>query len=101
MKKINRIPVFLRSVLCSYDLRKMSLEKDKETIITRILNYGDWNDLKWLYSAYTENDIKRVVTHPFRGSWFVKALNFWEKMLNLRLPDKIRKKALLDINPNF
>jgi hypothetical protein len=79
----------------------MDLDKDKETIITRVLNYGDWNDLKWLYSIYTENDIKKVVTNPFRGSWFVKALNFWETMLNLNLPDKIRKKALLDINPNF
>jgi hypothetical protein len=101
MKIRKRIPGFLRSVLCSYDLRKMDLDKDKEIIITRILNYGDWNDLKWLYSIYTEDDIKEVVTHPFRGSWFNKTLNFWEKMLNLNLPNKIRKKALLDINPNF
>ncbi len=98
---MDKVPGFLRSVLCSYDLRRMGLEKDKETIITRILNYGDWNDLKWLYSVYTENDIKRVVANPFRGSWFDKALNFWEKMLSLRLPHKIRKKALLHINPNF
>lgn len=100
-KRNNRLPKFLQFVLWSYDSNKIDLEKDKEIIITQILNYGDWQDLKWLYSVYNEGDIKRVVSHPSRGLWFEKVLNFWEKMFNLRIPKKVRQKAIFNINPQF
>lgn len=101
MKKRNKLPGFLQSVLWSYDLKQMDLEEDKEIIITQVLNYGDWKDLKWLYSVYSEDDIKEVVSHPRRGLWFEKVLNFWEIMLGIRLPKKVRQKAIFRIEPQF
>lgn len=101
MKRRYKLPSFLKSVLWSYDINEMDLGKDKETIIAQVLNYGDWKDLKWLYSVYTEEDIKKVVSHPRRGLWFEKVLNFWELMLNIRIPKKIRKKAIFHIEPQF
>lgn len=99
MNRKNKIPKFLQSVLWSYNINKMGLEEDKEIIITQVLNYGDWEVLKWLYSVYTENDIKKVVMNPGRGLWFDKVLNFWEKILNIHIPKKIRQKAIFNITP--
>lgn len=100
MKK-QKIPRFIAPCLWSYDIKKLSLEEDKELIITQVLNYGDEKRIEWLYSVYTEDDIKEVVSNPRRGLWFEKVLNFWEKMLDIRIPKKIRKKAIFNINPTF
>lgn len=99
MNKKNKLPKFLQSVLWSYNLNKMNLKEDKEIIITRVLNYGDWKDLKWLYSVYTENDIKKIILHARRGMWFKKVINFWEIVLNLHIPKKIKQKAIFNIHP--
>ena len=101
MKPKRTIPEFVAPSLWSYDIKKLNIEEDKELIITQVLNYGDERRIKWLYSVYTEDDIKRVVSNPGRGLWFEKVLNFWEKMLDIRIPKKVRKKAIFNINPQF
>ncbi|MBU4312109.1 MAG: hypothetical protein KJ706_05265 [Candidatus Omnitrophica bacterium] len=101
MKKRNRLPKFLQSVLWSYDLSEMDLKEDKDIIITQVLNYGDWKDLKWLYSVYSEDEIKEVVAHPGRGLWFERVLNFWEIMLGIRLPKKVKERAIFHIESQF
>ena len=101
MKKRKRLPKFLQSVLWSYDLNKMDLKEDGNIIIRQVLNYGDWKDLKWLYSVYSEDEIKEVVVHPGRGLWFERVLNFWEIMLRIRLPKKVKENAIFRIEPQF
>lgn len=98
---MKKIPGFLQSVLWSYDLKELDLKEDKGMIITQVLNYGDWKDLKWLYSVYTEKDIKEVLRHPRRGLWFERVLNFWEIMLKISIPKKIREKAIFRLQPQF
>jgi hypothetical protein len=94
-------PAFLRSILWSYDLNKVDLREDKKGIITQVLNYGDWKALKWLYSFYGEKEIKDVVSHPIKGLWFDKVLNFWQKMLDVALSSALKKKAIFRIEPVF
>lgn len=101
MKKRNKIPKFLQSTLWSYDLNQLDLKGDRKLVITQVLNYGDWKDLKWLYSVYTEKDIKEVVLHPSKGLWFEKVLNFWEVVLKIRIPKKLKEKAIFCIQPQF
>ncbi|MEW6089200.1 MAG: hypothetical protein AB1498_12945 [bacterium] len=101
MKTKQNIPEFIAPCLWSYNIKKLGTQEDKELIITQVLNYGDEKRIKWLYSVYTEKDIKEVVSHPRRGLWFDRVLNFWEKMLDIRIPKKIRQKAIFNINPAF
>ena len=84
----------LQGVLWSYDVRDLDLEKDKEYIITQVLNYGTWEDLKLLYKLYPEKDIKKVIRYPRRGVWFKKVLSFWTTVFNIRLKKDIFKKAI-------
>jgi hypothetical protein len=100
MKK-KKIPKFLKSVFWSYNIEDLDLKRDKELIITQVLNHGDWQKLKWLYSVYSDKDIKKVVSHPRRGLWFERTLNFWETVLNIHIPKKIRQKAIFNLHPDF
>ncbi len=95
----NKIPEFITPCLWSYDIRQMELEEDKELIITQVLNYGDAKRIKWLYSVYNEEDIKKVVSNPRRGLWFPKVLNFWETVLKIKIPRDKREKAIFKLCP--
>jgi len=91
----------LQKVLWSYDVRDLDLKKDKKYIITQVLNYGTWEDIKLLYKLYSEKDIKEVVKNPRRGVWFEKVLNFWTLMFNVRLKKDVWKKAIFLTSPKF
>lgn len=87
----------LQSVLWSYDVRDLDLEKDKEYIITQVLNYGTWEDVKLLFKLYSEEEIKEVVKNPRRGVWFEKVLNFWTLMFGIRLKKDVWEKAIFSL----
>jgi hypothetical protein len=93
-KKTKKVPRQFQRVLWSYDISKMDLEKDKKEIITQVLNYGTWEDLKLLYKLYPEKDIKKVIKNPQRGVWFKKVLNFWIKIYNIKLKKKVFERAI-------
>jgi len=99
MKK--KLPKFLQPMLWSYKLESLDKDKDKEYIITQVLNYGDWRSVKWVKKAYSDQTIKNIVLHPRRGQWFERVLNFWTQMFNIKIDPKEYKKAILDINPDY
>lgn len=99
MKK--QIPSFLQSVLWSYPIDALDLKQDKEYIITQILNYGDWQTVKWLRNIYGDKAIKAVIQHPGRGQWFERVFNFWEQIFNIKIDPQARKRAILDVNPDY
>lgn len=92
MKKA--IPQSLQAALWSYDLERLDIEKDKKLIITQVLNYGVLEDVKWLYSIYSEEDIKEVVKNPSRSRWFAKTLIFWLTVLDIKLPEDKKEAAI-------
>ena len=96
---MKKIPAKLQSVLCSYDMHKIDVDNSKKLIIQRVLNYGEWADLKWLYRTYSEEEIKKVVRNPSRGIWFENVLNFWCLMLNVKLPRSLRERAVFRLGP--
>ena len=98
--KRKKIPKYITPCLWPYDTDKLDLQKDKELIITQVLNRGDMKRIKWLYSTYGEEEIKKVITNPGRGMWSERVLNFWEIVLGICLPKKVREKAISSHYPN-
>ena len=101
MRSNKRIPPSLSSVLWSYNLEKLDLEKHKRLIITQVLNYGTWEEVKWLFSVYGEGEIRETLLNPIRGSWWPKVLNFWLTLLEIEIPEKVYKRAVIRIKPRF
>ncbi|HLD92139.1 MAG TPA: hypothetical protein VI795_01945 [Patescibacteria group bacterium] len=92
------LPKFLAPYLASYDLDKLDLEKNKEMIITEILNKGDGKALKWLANNYTKMDIKQTVATPMKGSWFRSVLKYWHKIFAIDPSPSQFNKAIIDFN---
>lgn len=100
MKSIKKsIPACIAHCLWSYDLSSIDAKRDRDLIITQVLNYGDWKGLKWLFQTYPEREIKNIIAHPRRGLWFKQVLNFWCLMLNIKLPAEVRERAIFRLGP--
>jgi len=95
------LPKFLQSALWSYDLKNMDAnnKSDKKIIIEQILNYGTWEQLKWLTKTYSWNEIKQIVKTPSRGIWKKDSLNYWLLFFNLKMPKIKREEALFSLIP--
>jgi hypothetical protein len=93
------IPIYLQTYLASYDLTRMSVERDKDIIITEILNKGDEEALKWLTSTYSKEEVKQMIVAPTRGMWMKRTLQYWMNMLDVTLDKEIFNKAILNLNP--
>jgi len=100
MKKIKKVPQSFQTALWSYDISRMNIDKAKKGIITQVLNYGTWDNLKLLFKIYPEKEIKKVIKNPSRGVWFEKVLNFWCTIFNIRLKKDVWEKAIFNINPH-
>lgn len=92
-----RIPGYVKAVLWSYKINELDLIEDREEIITRVLNYGDWEMVRWLFKTFGENEIKNVILHFRRGRWFEKVLNFWLTIFDIKPDEEILRKAVMDI----
>jgi len=95
-----KIPAKMKYLFWSYDIKSLDLKGDKSYIITQVLNYGDWEDVKWLYKIYSEEEIKAVLKNPRRGIWFEKVLNFWTVIFGIKLSKKVWDKAVMNIYPH-
>ena len=79
------IPEYVRSCLWSYNIEQLDREDDRERIITNVLNYGTAEAVHWLFSVYSREEIKEVVSRPLPGEWGKKSINFWSLMLEVPL----------------
>jgi len=94
--KIQILPKFLKPALWSYDISKMRLDNpsDKKEIITQVLNCGTDEQIEWLFKTYQSKEIRQVLKEPRRGTWYSKSLNFWTKILGIKISEKKFKKSL-------
>ena len=75
--------------LWSYDLQKINLKKDKNRIITNILNFGSKKATDLLFQVYSTKEIKQTLKNPMPGEWNDKSLNYWSIIFDLE-PKKIK-----------
>lgn len=83
------LPESVKSVLWSYDLKKIKPQTDKKRIILNVLNYGSQAATNWLFDFYSKDDIKNCVTSfGAKGELSPKSLNYWLLVLEID-PKKI------------
>jgi hypothetical protein len=70
--------------LWSYDVNSFDFKKDKERIITNVLNYGTKDATDLLRKIYNSNEIKAVIKNPKPGEWNDKSLNYWSIIYKIK-----------------
>ncbi len=83
---MKKIPKLLNTFFWDVDTSKLDMQKHKEYIIERILEFGDVPEINWMFSTYKKQDIVEVLKKSKRIS--EKSGNFFYKILNLEEPEE-------------
>jgi Family of unknown function (DUF6922) len=78
------IPASLKPYFQEYDLGELHLRRDADLVIQRTLEYGDWDEIRWLVQVYRRERIRRFLReHGER--WLTPAtFNYWRKLFGIR-----------------
>lgn len=80
------IPKNLQAVLWSADINKLDLDRDRGYIIHQIFCYSTVDDLRWLFSVYTKEElIDEFVNNPTK--MYPRAVFYFVKNYLLGLKD--------------
>jgi len=77
-------PPAVKAALWYLDMDRLDLQRDRERIVSNILNLGTHEALQWLFATYERSQIASVVQHPRPGEWNRKSLNFWSIIFGIR-----------------
>lgn len=72
----------LRPLFWDADWSKIDLKKHKTYVIERILELGDVDAVRWLFSAYSDAEIRTVLKTSRNIS--AKSTNYWSIILKDR-----------------
>jgi len=67
-----------------YDAEQLDLAGQADLIIQRTLEFGDWEDLCWLFATYGSKRICAFLRQ--RGERWLRppVFNYWRKLLRIR-----------------
>jgi len=64
--KRNKLPLFFKLILWSYDFNSINIEEDKRVIIINTINYGDLKHWRWIIKNYSKKSVKKILMEiPF------------------------------------
>jgi len=79
----SRLPDSLKKLFWDYDFKDITWEKDRDLIISRILSYGSYKDIKWLVRKLGTDELRCWITVRKGRGLDARQLRFWELVLDL------------------
>lgn len=78
------IPPGLHPYFQEYDVLALDLQRDANLIIQRTLEFGTWEEVRWIFSTLGSNRV-RLFLRQYGERW-LKPTNFhyWRKLLRIR-----------------
>ncbi len=78
-----RLPKWLNKLFWDYDFDSLSWENDRDLIIRRILESGNWKSIQWLRKTAGDSAILSwIESHKGRGL-DARKLRYWGVILNI------------------
>lgn len=73
------VPQDIADLLWNCDASKIDIERDTKTVIMAVVRLGDFDQIKWLFSQYGWDVVKRVIGEDYFGarSLPVSVRAFW------------------------
>ena len=79
-----RIPKGLAPHFQEYDISQLDFARDANLIIQRVLEFGTWDEIRWLFKTYRSKRIRIFLRE--HGERWLKPVTFhyWRKLLGIR-----------------
>ncbi|MDL1941385.1 hypothetical protein FBQ99_03455 [Chloroflexi bacterium CFX2] len=78
------IPARLKPYFQEYDVAQLDIVRDANLVIQRVLEFGNWDEIRWLFSTYRSKRI-RLFLREHGERWLNPVtFNYWRKLLGVR-----------------
>jgi uncharacterized protein DUF6922 len=79
-----QIPRGLKPYFQEYDVKRLDIVRDANLIIQRVLEFGTWEEIRWLFETYRSKRIRLFLRQ--HGERWLKPVTFtyWRKLLGIR-----------------
>ena len=79
-----QIPVGLKPYFQEYDIKRLDISRDANLIIQRVLEFGTWDEIRWLFKIYQSKRI-RLFLRQYGARWLKPVtFTYWRKLLGIR-----------------
>ena len=78
------IPVGLAPYFQEYDLGNLDLDADATLVIQRTLEYGTWDEVRWLFVTYGAARVRTFVRERGERMLSKVTFNYWRRLLGIR-----------------
>ena len=82
--KSNQIPEGLWPYFQEYDPARLDLEGDADLIIQRALEFGTWEEVRWLFVTYGKPRIRVFLRRRGERLLSPVTFNYWRKLLGVK-----------------
>jgi hypothetical protein len=84
-KKLNarRLPKRLEPFFWDYAFHRLSWERDRDLVIARVLEHGDWDAIQWLRARVPAGELRQWIINRQGRGLDARRLRFWELVLDL------------------
>jgi hypothetical protein len=83
MQRKSRLPEHLRPLFWDYVFSELSLAKDRDLVIRRVLSHGSWKAIRWLRKRLGDRELREwLIVHRGRGLTD-RQLRFWGLLYDL------------------
>lgn len=79
-----QIPTSLKPHFQEYDLASLDGQQDAALIMQRTLEYGTWEEVRWLFRQYGKAPIRSFVRERGERMLSPVTFNYWRKLLGIR-----------------
>jgi hypothetical protein len=97
-RALNKLPKNLKPLFWDYDFKQLSWQQDKDLIISRILEKGDWQSILWLRHQLSDKELSTWIIAKEGRGLELRQLRFWELILGL--PHRIVNTWIKDQKKN-
>jgi len=80
----DHIPTGLRPYFQEYDPDTLELQRHANLIIERTLEFGTWDDLRWLVGTYGLRRLRRFLRQFGERGLRPATFNYWRRLLGIR-----------------
>jgi squalene cyclase len=83
-KTENKIPAELVSHFQEYDVKRLRLKRHANLIIQRTLEFGTWDDVRWLVNCYGAPRIRVYLQQYGERQLLPVTFNYWRKFSKIK-----------------
>ena len=80
----NQIPIGLKPYFQEYDVSQLDLASNADLVIQRTLDFGNWEEIRWLFKTYPEKRIRSFVREYGERQLQPVTFHYWLKLLRIR-----------------